>query len=331
MIFLAKIGLGLGLFFSSLWAGTLGVLHLAPQASKAPTTEQALQQASSTSQELGPYSLRDGKVWYVNDEELVGASPATFSFVGGNFFGKDATHVFYRATEIVGADAGSFAPVFDDKGNAPLYSKDRNHVYVSSPQSQVTSVMQSVDAATFVAFDADSPKSCGDNCSYDAEDKTHKYLQGQVVQEDTVDSILPSGFSWVEQPVESRVVSFQNGDTYGQGYGGAATTSGKEYSAIYTVTPPVFISSYDWSHFEGLENQITTTLTSQGYHREVAQKPGTDTYTFSKKESGREYVIEAQFSTWPWNDTQCPKDADMLDNCHRIVSEHYSVYMADPF
>jgi len=128
----------------------------------------------------GHYAKDATHVFYLT-YALQDADPATFTFAGGNFFGKDLRRVFYRSTVISGADVTTFHPIFDPRGKATLYSKDANHVYVSSPQSEETTTLTGADPYTFVAFDTVNPPSCGDGCTYYAQDKNHKYMLDHIV------------------------------------------------------------------------------------------------------------------------------------------------------
>jgi hypothetical protein len=111
-----------------------------------------------------------------------GADPKTFSFIGGEYFGKDARHVFYRDSIIQNVDVNSFMPIEDTTKHAPLYSKDKYHVFASSPQSAITHIVEGADTSTFKAIDPEEPASCGADCYYDAQDNHHKYFEGSKVQ-----------------------------------------------------------------------------------------------------------------------------------------------------
>lgn len=147
------------------------------------------------------------------------AEPSSF-LVMKSFYAKDQHHAYYRNRVVDGADVASFVPVTDPQGVALLFSKDKYHVYVSSPQSAQTDIIPDADSPTFVlleyllipcknaqgcefsaviayakdknhVYDMYGRKIEGADSSsfvvvsgqtgYDAQDKNHKYLQGEIV------------------------------------------------------------------------------------------------------------------------------------------------------
>ena len=113
---------------------------------------------------------------YTTRGVLVDADSATFMVVledafSRMVFGKDASHVYFENELIPGADPVTFITL-----GASGYSKDAYHVY-GAPN--VTSIIDGADPATFQLVGL---AQCGPNCQYDAQDKNHKYLGGEIVQ-----------------------------------------------------------------------------------------------------------------------------------------------------
>ncbi|HEY4501986.1 MAG TPA: family 16 glycosylhydrolase [Candidatus Paceibacterota bacterium] len=130
MEFLGKLGATLLLVVSSLWSGTLVLLHL--------ETPQNTGIASTSVYELGDdrYTKTDEHVFYNGQVLLVGYAdepdPESFEYVGGNgrYF-KDKNYVYNTtwqyASRIEGADPATFALV----DNNILYdARDKDHTYL---------------------------------------------------------------------------------------------------------------------------------------------------------------------------------------------------------
>jgi len=100
--------------------------------------------------------------------------------------------VYFNDQVIEGADPNSF--VFIDASGGDIisgyYAKDMSHVYFSDNAGESLTVLQDADPSTFglVPFYTNTKgivvqdASCGGNCYYEAQDKNHKYLDGQIVQ-----------------------------------------------------------------------------------------------------------------------------------------------------
>lgn len=189
MAFLAKIGAGILIIFGSLWSGTLGFLHLSPPvATSTPQTVQSSQTSATTN--AGPvfswapvqeandnswgfgFSQSAGKIYVIEIEnsakaEFLGADPTTF---------------------IVGLLRGPVSNGFVEIGIATSttgYAKDNENVYsfyITTSSAGVDNVkvdiINGADPATF-----HSKRSVSGPPTYDAQDKNHKYYNGQIVQE----------------------------------------------------------------------------------------------------------------------------------------------------
>ncbi|HEV8666957.1 MAG TPA: DKNYY domain-containing protein, partial [Candidatus Paceibacterota bacterium] len=126
---------------------------------------------------------------------IVGADPASFIPLGTGFGGvtnpysKDSRYVFYDGiilssdglgkNPLTGIDSSTFEPLIDTNGEISLYAKDSKQVYFNAwdhgdGAPNPFQVIQNADPLTFQVVSGQS--------IYDAQDKNHKYLQGQIVQ-----------------------------------------------------------------------------------------------------------------------------------------------------
>ena len=93
---------------------------------------------------------QDGKhIYYFYDALPVFADIKSFSVLE-RFFAKDSSHVYFGGVPIDDADVATFSLLKDPKGEGTLYSKDKSHVYVSSPQSRETKVVENADPSSFM-------------------------------------------------------------------------------------------------------------------------------------------------------------------------------------
>lgn len=239
MTFLAKIGVSIGLLFSSIFGlfnhiqtavtlqppvatsvssqwvpistvknsdyyQTNGVISYGgsspqypgyPLVGADPTTFLVLVNASGT-----PIGLsKDINHVYVGNGILIGADPKTISPIEDssrewNGFEKDQNNVYHGTDIISGADPQTFTSigyVVYNEIEAGSYYKDKNFVYWLGIQIKAPVVVKRADPTSFALVTTSSNlytkfqstlDSCGQNCIYDAQDKNHKYLEGQVVQ-----------------------------------------------------------------------------------------------------------------------------------------------------
>ncbi len=132
------------------------------------------------------YSKDDRNV-YVENNILPGADPVSFRLVEDSHgavdgylgWAKDKNHVYSGLQMVDGADPASFALINEIDGTWSGYAKDKSNVYTEN-FIQGTLVVSGADPATFQVVNP--PGQCGPDCQYDAQDKSHKYLNGQVVQ-----------------------------------------------------------------------------------------------------------------------------------------------------
>jgi hypothetical protein len=119
-------------------------------------------------------------------EQVLGVDPKTFTLIKGNHYRDNSTGISFNSyymdskavyyngsvVKVLTSDISKFH-ILGTKYND--YSADSTFVYFNG-----TKVID-VDLQTFTYFDSD-PISCGTNCTYDAQDKSHKYLNGKIVQ-----------------------------------------------------------------------------------------------------------------------------------------------------
>ena len=99
-------------------------------------------------------------------------------------FAKDKKYIYYEGYPLAsrtgafvpGIDPGSWQPFYNSDGNFAYYSRDKSAVYFTCFDCQFASswTIPTADPATFSI--------APNNPNFDAEDKNHKYLNGQVVQ-----------------------------------------------------------------------------------------------------------------------------------------------------
>ena len=136
---------------------------------------------------------------YYTGKKIKGADGATFQPVGYGY-SKDAQHVFFESMQVSGADPQTFVPYKENENamGTTVDAKDKNNIYVQEK------VFADVDAATFRILD--EKYTADKNTVYyigkkvknadpgtfkvyphfmgnaDAEDKNHKYGEGEVVE-----------------------------------------------------------------------------------------------------------------------------------------------------
>ncbi len=118
----------------------------------------------------------EGEVGGMNKIEE--ADIKTFLYDSNNYVGKDAQHVFFKGKLVNGADPQTLEAIAGYNGNCvsiPVYFKDKNSIYVQSCEGAYAplSLVSGADVSSFqIVLGQDS---------YDAQDKNHKYLNGQVL------------------------------------------------------------------------------------------------------------------------------------------------------
>ncbi|CAN5744147.1 hypothetical protein BH11PAT2_BH11PAT2_00920 [soil metagenome] len=119
------------------------------------------------------YGADDHAVYYY-DQELPGADPATFEEIdnGKDGYAKDAAHVYAGQYVIPGADPATFESLGLD------YSKDAHAVYAYIGGANSPSEISGADVASFEVIE----QNYTDSTTYDAKDKNHYYLYGEVVK-----------------------------------------------------------------------------------------------------------------------------------------------------
>ncbi len=125
---------------------------------------------------------KDGVHVYFGNYPIPGADPNTFVYMGGGY-AKDKNQAYALGnltngstepvTPIPGVDIVTFSYIPNTS-----YAKDKNNVYWGGQ------LLIGADPATFTTVQPSDYQwpSCGISCKYDAQDKNHKYLNGQVVQ-----------------------------------------------------------------------------------------------------------------------------------------------------
>lgn len=138
-----------------------------------------------------PYSKDHKHVYFTGGSDaslgafvdvLPGADPATFTaiYAGPDMFpmySKDNSHVYKTAVYdfeyqaiIDGADPATFEVLEQQPNNVDLYARDKDHVYYGSM------IVSLADARTF------NPVVFPITDTYDAQDGTHKFRRGHIVQ-----------------------------------------------------------------------------------------------------------------------------------------------------
>jgi hypothetical protein len=175
--------IGLSLLFGSLYVSTLSLLHITAGLGQTSIPPQALWVPLPVGGQW-PYKIENRQVFLTigdrfaspptNRTLLSDADPNNFlvSTFWSSSFGKDKNHVYFYGQEIAGADPITFGPVFDSIGSTTDYFKDRKQVYYNYADG-----MDPIATADSITFQLVS-----DQSTYDAQDKNHKYLQGQIVQ-----------------------------------------------------------------------------------------------------------------------------------------------------
>lgn len=111
--------------------------------------------------------------------QVKGSPTSTITFKLGlaTSYTQGPSGVYYKGILLPGSDPSTFEMLggASHNGTAVEYDKDKNHLYavIYYPQISVL-VVSGADIATF--------KTGGDGITYDAQDKNHKYLNGQIVQ-----------------------------------------------------------------------------------------------------------------------------------------------------
>lgn len=144
------------------------------------------------------YAKDNVNVYYEGDK-ISKAESSTFALISFGY-AKDGKHVFFRNKIVEKADPSSFTTFADNENSLveTLYAKDKHSIYVNEHQFLAADVstfkilnekytldknsvyykmkkMRNADPATFTVF----PHLMGDA---DAEDKHHRYGEGEVVE-----------------------------------------------------------------------------------------------------------------------------------------------------
>lgn len=131
---------------------------------------------------------KDRHAVYYGSAVIEGADPASFSLLKGPIYSpcyaKDKNSLFYGSQKINNADPSSFEYMNE------FYSKDRSSVYytghydidwcINHGGASKVCIITDADSATFKVLD--SMQGCGLNCSFDGQDKNHKYREGEIVK-----------------------------------------------------------------------------------------------------------------------------------------------------
>ena len=113
----------------------------------------------------GRYAKDNNNVFW-NSRIVAGADPISITSFGEYPYAKDKNKVYWRTWAIYPAlDPDTFMPL------ANTYVKDAQGVYFVCPGGDCVIIMKEADVATFVA-----------TSDYEAEDKNHKYLHGEIVE-----------------------------------------------------------------------------------------------------------------------------------------------------
>jgi hypothetical protein len=140
---LRNLLLGTGLFVAAIFMG--GFVFMYWQSAHEPSI-QDINAVSSSQQSTQNYSKEGEQVVYLG-HVVEGANAATFEVLS-RFFAKDNVHAYYRGIIVEGIDVSSFTPLLTPWGNDTFYSKDKNSVYISSPQSGITKMLEGAGPAT---------------------------------------------------------------------------------------------------------------------------------------------------------------------------------------
>lgn len=102
---------------------------------------------------------------------IVGADPATFREFSSEawWVARDKDNIYSHGWLVEGADPKTFSVISVD----PPYFKDEDQVFYPTLIGELWPI-ESADPTTFVLISGQS--------RYDAQDKNHKYLQGEIVQ-----------------------------------------------------------------------------------------------------------------------------------------------------
>ena len=164
MTFLANIGVAIVLFFSSLWGGALGLLHL---------QQNPVSTIATTTTDIQNIHSPDGKSTdFWKDSSYIYISMGTDGWepYAGDTKPLNFDAEYTNSTFVTGVDVASFVAMHG------FYFKDKNRVYW---QDMDLFPIPNADQATFVSF---SVRGLDAALTYDAQDKNHKYLSGQIVQ-----------------------------------------------------------------------------------------------------------------------------------------------------
>ncbi len=135
----------------------------------------------------GPYEIKDGALYAIDEiydtpERKISDSASGVSVVKDSFLAKDATTFYLGGYPIRGIDMATFS-IFET-GTGDYFAKDANHVYYFILSSSLTSTLSNGNAVSFVVPNAD-PTSflvLEGGLGY-AKDKNYVYLP---TQQDTV-------------------------------------------------------------------------------------------------------------------------------------------------
>jgi len=216
--FFGKVVAGLLLLFLVYIWRSGSVIPILPDQSGVATSTLTFQRSDTL------YS-KDLVYVYYNGAVVQGANPYAFKIIGrprvtltpDDYYAADTEHVFYNGTLVKYADPDTFVFLLDKDRNPTDYAKDKDRVYntylgtvikkadagsfvalnywYGKDKNSVYSMTQNgaydsgrfpikgADPATFVAVT--DPAYCRGDCTFDAQDKNHRYLRGVIVQTET--------------------------------------------------------------------------------------------------------------------------------------------------
>ena len=238
---------------------------------------------------------------YYKGAVVPGANPYAFKIIGrpritltpDDYYAADKEHVFYNGMPVKYADPDAFVFLLDKDRNPTDYAKDKDRVY----NTYLGTVIKKADAESFIALNywygkdkktvftmtqngaydsgrfpikgADSatfvavadPAYCRGDCTFDAQDKNHRYLRGVIVETETSDSATifdaqnsPTKYAKDAAYVyfDNKIVSAANLKTFAViGQSGSVFNAGRSYAKDkkYVYVDGIVLSGADPSTF----------------------------------------------------------------------------------
>lgn len=109
---------------------------------------------------------KDNQHVYYNCDRVLGADSSTFTvdIPGADWiYGRDSTSVYYMSQKLEGADPNTIEVI-----QYGPYAKDKNAIFYNAQK------IENADTETFTIIE--------NSDEYDAQDKNHKYLRGEIVE-----------------------------------------------------------------------------------------------------------------------------------------------------